>query len=70
MTSSTTNKRGFTLVELLAVIAIMAMIVAVGMPALKALSSTGLATGARQFSNAAVRSKRGVVSMVKRGQAV
>ena len=52
MTSSTTNKRGFTLVELLAVIAIMAMIVAVGMPALKALSSTGLATGARQFSNA------------------
>lgn len=50
--SPTTNRRSFTLVELLAVIAIMAVIVAAGLPALKAMSGAGLQTGVRQFSNA------------------
>ena len=49
--SSIINKRGFTLVELLAVILIMVTIIAAALPALKALSSTGLSAGARQFSN-------------------
>lgn len=68
MISSATNKRagvrhrfgagGFTLIELLSVIVIMALIAAIGFPALKAMSGTALATGARQFSNALILARQ------------
>ncbi len=51
MTSSPSNKRGFTLVELLAVITIIAIMVAVSIPAMRALQGTALQTGARQVQN-------------------
>jgi len=50
--------RAFTLIELLAVIVIMALIAAIGFPALKAMQGTALQTAARQFSNAMILARQ------------
>jgi prepilin-type N-terminal cleavage/methylation domain-containing protein len=49
--SSITNRRGFTLVELLTVIAIIAVLTALAATALRTVQSTSLQTAARQVSN-------------------
>lgn len=57
------NKKAFTLVELLAVIAIMAMILVVAFPALKAINSTGLATASRQLSSGLSLARQYAITM-------
>lgn len=46
------NRRAFTLIEMLTVIVIMAAIIVVALPALRAVQSTALQAAARQVSNA------------------
>jgi prepilin-type N-terminal cleavage/methylation domain-containing protein len=52
MTSTALNKRGFTLIEMLAVILVMALVIAAALPAINAVSASSLTQGARQLSNA------------------
>lgn len=58
-----TSSSGFTLIELLGVIVIMALIAAIGIPAMKAMQGTALQTAARQFSNAMILARQYSINM-------
>lgn len=55
--------KAFTLIELMAVIVIMAMILTVAFPALKAMSSTGLSTASRQLSSGMQLARQYAITM-------